>query len=124
MNDFVNYNNEFEWRGEKDASQRGTVLLLDRSEDPKIPLLHSFTYQAIINDLLDVQDDILRYAHQIFAVVSILIIVVWSRFVDDSGEDKRCLLSESDDFWLELRHRHMGDIPKIMKHFADDIQVR
>mmetsp|Transcript_2933 Transcript_2933/g.3968 ORF Transcript_2933/g.3968 Transcript_2933/m.3968 type:complete len:731 (+) Transcript_2933:188-2380(+) len=104
MNDFVNYNNEFEWRGEKDASQRGTVLLLDRSEDPKIPLLHSFTYQAIINDLLDVQDDILR-------------------FVDDSGEDKRCLLSESDDFWLELRHRHMGDIPKIMKHFADDIQV-
>lgn len=32
------------------------LFVVDRSMDPVAPFLHEFTYQAMVNDLLDVED--------------------------------------------------------------------
>ena len=35
---------------------RGTLIVTDRSMDTVAPLLHEFTYQAMANDLLPIED--------------------------------------------------------------------
>lgn len=34
---------------------RATLLLLDRADDPLSPLMHEFTYQCLVEDLLGIQ---------------------------------------------------------------------
>jgi syntaxin-binding protein 1 len=35
---------------------RSVLFVVDRSMDPVAPFLHEFTYQAMVNDLLPVED--------------------------------------------------------------------
>lgn len=35
---------------------RGILFITDRSMDLYAPFLHEFTYQAMVNDLLDIED--------------------------------------------------------------------
>ena len=44
-------------------AERPTLLIVDRSHDPMSPLLHEYTYQAMVHDLLNVQDDRYRYSY-------------------------------------------------------------
>ncbi|KAJ2682535.1 syntaxin binding protein 1, partial [Coemansia sp. RSA 1285] len=37
-------------------SPPSTVIILDRSVDMYAPLLHEFTYQAVVHDLIDLED--------------------------------------------------------------------
>lgn len=37
---------------------RGILFITDRSMDLYAPLLHEFTYQAMCNDLLDIEDGV------------------------------------------------------------------
>ena len=37
--------------------QRGQLLILDRTFDPLIPLMHEYSYQVMANDLLDVSEE-------------------------------------------------------------------
>ncbi|KAH0479102.1 MAG: uncharacterized protein KVP18_000974 [Porospora cf. gigantea A] len=39
------------------TSKPATILLLDRREDPVTPLLNQWTYHAMVNELLDVEDN-------------------------------------------------------------------
>lgn len=69
------------------------------------PLLHEFTYQAMINDLLDVQEEGTKYNHS---------------FRNNAGviEDKVVDLTEDDDIWNETRHMHMKDaLDKLVEDF-------
>ncbi|CAN0193875.1 unnamed protein product, partial [Ectocarpus sp. 13 AM-2016] len=34
---------------------RATLLLLDRADDPLSPLMHEFTYQCLVEDLLGIK---------------------------------------------------------------------
>jgi len=78
----------------KEASNRATLLILDRSFDVIAPILHEFTYQAMIYDLLNVQNDHYHYSVQ----------------TNDGGtKEKDVILSEVDPLWPTLRHKHIAD---------------
>jgi hypothetical protein len=40
--------------------ERGTLLILDRTIDPVAPLMHEFTYQALVNEIYTMQGEILE----------------------------------------------------------------
>jgi len=81
---------------------RSTLLLVDRSMDPLTPLMHEFTYQAMVYDLLDIQDDKISYKAD----------VVKAEAGDTQVESvaKDVLLNDNDELWVELRGRHIADV--------------
>lgn len=74
--------------------ERAILLILDRTMDPISPLLHEFTYQAMVYDLLDVVNDKYTYA-----------------FTSNTGltQKKDVILGETDVLWPVLRHMHIAD---------------
>ncbi|KAI0079338.1 Sec1-like protein [Panus rudis PR-1116 ss-1] len=88
---------------------RGTLIITDRSMDTVAPFLHEFTYQAMANDLLPIEDGT-KYTY---------------KFQTATGqyEDKTATLSDSDSVWTELRHMHMREaIDKLMADFNQFMQ--
>jgi len=80
-------------------AEKPTLLLLDRSSDLLSPLLHEFTYQAMVNDVLPVQDDRYRY-----------------KYVNKSNQrmSKEVLLNDTDPLWAKLRHLHIADLGQLL----------
>ncbi|GMH63153.1 hypothetical protein TrRE_jg10184, partial [Triparma retinervis] len=74
---------------------RSTLLLLDRSADPLTPIMHEFTYEAMVNDLLEIDEGRITYETEA-----------------NSGEKvkKDALLNENDELWKELRYMHIADV--------------
>lgn len=68
------------------------MILLERASDPLTPLLHEFTYQCMIYDLLNIEKD--RFQQE---------------YTDRSGEraTRDCLLDESDPLWPMMRHLYV-----------------
>lgn len=79
--------------------EKPTLLVLDRSFDPLTPLLHEFTYQAMVHDLLPVHED--RYEY---------------RFVsnNNSQQSKEVLLNDTDPLWKRYRHMHIADLTTVL----------
>lgn len=81
--------------------------MVDRSMDLVSPLLHEFTYQAMVHDLLPIKDgDKVTY-----------------RTVLNEGnqneETKDMEITELDKVWVEYRHLHMKDVlGKLGEDFA------
>lgn len=80
---------------------RSSLLLLDRASDCLTPLMHDFTYQAMVNDLLDVKGDQITYKAE-------------SADDPDVKEDKDVLLNEKDKLWCELRGKHIAQVIEIL----------
>eukprot|EP00698_Gefionella_okellyi_P013211 TRINITY_DN3606_c0_g1_i1.p1 TRINITY_DN3606_c0_g1~~TRINITY_DN3606_c0_g1_i1.p1 ORF type:complete len:637 (+),score=168.93 TRINITY_DN3606_c0_g1_i1:26-1912(+) len=87
-------------------NMNSSILILERTFDPLSPLIHEFTYQAMINDLLDdVKDG--KYSYEFTA--------------KDGATSKRdALLDESDPLWPDLRHKHIADA---IKHVVDEFTM-
>lgn len=86
--------------GARRDGDRGTLLLLDRSVDVVATLLHEFTYQAMVYDLLQVETHGPRHDLYNYKFKSNKKAVV----------TKDVLLSEADDkVWRDLRHEHIAD---------------
>jgi hypothetical protein len=75
--------------------ERPTLLIIDRTLDPLAPLLHEYSYQAMVHDLLPIVDGE-RYAYH---------------FTTNRGETQKrdVLLNETDPLWPTLRHMHIAD---------------
>lgn len=74
---------------------RSVILITDRSMDAVAPFLHEFTYQAMINDLLNIEDGA-RYHHT---------------FTNSEGvkEEHNVELTDEDDVWTAIRHLHIAE---------------
>jgi syntaxin-binding protein 1 len=84
---------------EQGSSPRGTLVICDRSIDMVAPLMHEFTYQAMIHDLLHVDGE--------------LVSVQSERKKSSKGEaknDNALVLSEDDGMWVRFRHDHISNV--------------
>jgi syntaxin-binding protein 1 len=75
---------------------RATLLIVDRSVDPIAPLMHEYTYQAMVNDVLNVDGQI----------------VTLSKVASGSSEDSKgpFLLDDEEDLYKEMRHQHISEV--------------
>ncbi|EAL65456.1 Sec1-like family protein [Dictyostelium discoideum AX4] len=79
----------------KPNDDRSTLLILDRTQDPLAPLIHEFSYQAMVYDLFDIENDKFSFDT-----------------VTNAGATlkKDVLLGETDYMWSGLRHQHIADV--------------
>lgn len=100
--EFVGKDKNWWYHGDSEHMDRGrsTLLLLSRSDDCLSPLMHEFTYQAMVHDLLQVKDDKITYKVQ----------------SSETGDniDKDALLNDNDKVWVELRGKHIADVIQIL----------
>ncbi|KAJ5177563.1 Sec1-like protein [Penicillium coprophilum] len=86
---------------------RGVLFIVDRSMDLFAPLIHEFTYQAMVHDLLPVTDgDKVTYK------------TVLNKGAPNE-EVKEMEIGEDDRVWVDYRHMHMKDVlGKLGEDFA------
>ena len=76
---------------------RGALIITDRSMDLFAPIVHEFTYQAMVHDILA-----LKEGDKVF----------FKTALDQSDSDgaKDIEISENDSLWVKNRHLHMKDL--------------
>ncbi|OGE52869.1 hypothetical protein PENARI_c009G07151 [Penicillium arizonense] len=86
---------------------RGVLIVVDRSMDLFAPLLHEFTYQAMVHDLLPIKDGDK---------------VTYKTVVNEGSKNeevKEMEIGEEDRVWVDYRHMHMKDVlGKLGEDFA------
>ncbi|GAB5585417.1 syntaxin binding protein 1 [Umbelopsis nana] len=77
---------------------RGTLIILDRTIDHLSPFLNEFTYQAMMTDLLNVEESAsgLKYSYE---------------YVQEDGltANKEIVLDEHDSVYTSIRHMHIAN---------------
>ena len=88
--------------------ERGQIIILDRIFDPLTPLMHEYTYQAMANDLLEVDENGLIHYET-------------TTERGDKVNKEAVLNSEADELWIEHRHKHIAKVISSLKERMDDI---
>lgn len=87
---------------------RGALIITDRSMDLFAPLVHEFTYQAMVHDVLPlVEGDKVCYKTILDQN-------------DVNGNAKDVEISEKDTLWVKNRHLHMKDL---LEKLASEFQA-
>jgi syntaxin-binding protein 1 len=107
MDEFVAKNPSWWYHGgpkknQAAKSERATLLLLDRGDDCLSPLMHDFTYQAMVHDLLEMDGDRITYEN-------------------DKGMKQDVLLDEKDAIWVELRGKHIAAVIETLSNRIREI---
>ncbi|KAL7578402.1 hypothetical protein ACA910_012799 [Epithemia clementina (nom. ined.)] len=116
MDEFVAQNPSWWYHGGPSKSsgsgtakaERGTLLLLDRASDCLTPLMHDFTYQPMVHDLLKMDGDCITFKNE-------------SASDPSKSEDKDVLLDERDRLWVELRGKHIAAVIETLSNRIRDI---
>ncbi|KAJ3378709.1 vacuolar sorting protein VPS33/slp1, partial [Entophlyctis sp. JEL0112] len=69
---------------------RAILLIVDRGLDVVAPLVHEFTYQALVNDYLVLEDG--------------------NKIVNRSDDDKVAVLDETDKIWVSQKYKHIAEV--------------
>jgi syntaxin-binding protein 1 len=90
--------------------------------DAVAPFIHEFTYQAMANDLLPIEDGSKYTCVSLSCVCFLLSYLLLCRYKFQSSvgayEDKTAVLSDVDTVWTDVRHLHMREaIDKLMADF-------
>eukprot|EP00775_Hariotina_reticulata_P004848 gene4848-5095_t len=92
------------------ARESCDLLILDRTVDPVAPVIHEWTYEAMVYDLLPVEDNVIRYTAETAA---------------GRQEAKEHVLDEvTDELWAEMRHAHIADVYTRVSRRFDEFQDR
>ncbi|KAG0267953.1 vacuolar sorting protein VPS33/slp1 [Actinomortierella ambigua] len=83
------------------------LMIVDRSIDPITPILHDFTYQALANDLLPIEDG-KRYQYT-------------SEGQDGQPTQKTAVLDDNDKTFLTIRHNHLTECIKFLRENVDKL---
>lgn len=104
-------------RGTYAPRSRGCLVILDRSVDTVAPLMHEFTYQAMVHDICAARGEqvLIGYEGENVSTAA-------------SGYDKEkntLILNEAEDaVWEANRHEHIGNVcaalPREMSRFKKD----
>ncbi|WFD43855.1 syntaxin binding protein 1 [Malassezia psittaci] len=88
------YTRDGQMLGEPGRPQ-SVLLITDRSMDLAAPFLHEFTYQAMINDLLTIEDG-LKYKHT---------------YTNAEGQPETTVaeLNDQDEIYVAIRHLHIAE---------------
>ena len=74
------------------------VLIVDRSFDVIAPVVHEWTYESMVTDLLNVPNGVYQY-----------------KITTKKGEEsKEAVLGENDPLWVELRHAHIAEVLTVL----------
>jgi len=135
-----------EWKADE-SRERGTLLICDRSIDPVAPLMHEFTFQSMLNDLLKVNgetvalddgkafDDLeeasrgerkegkARADGKAEAPKKVLSKEQERKKAEDDEKrlaENTLVLSEEDPLWMEFRHLHVAQVMRdVTQKFRD-----
>jgi len=82
---------------DKSLENRSTIIILDRTIDPIVPLIHDFTYAAMAYDLLGIDPTTHTYERT---------------FVNNIQQisTEKSLLNEEDELWVQFRHGHTASV--------------
>ncbi|KAG0224615.1 vacuolar sorting protein VPS33/slp1 [Actinomortierella wolfii] len=83
------------------------LMIVDRSLDPITPILHDFTYQALANDLLPIEDG-KRYEYT-------------SEGQDGQPTKKIAVLDDNDKTFVKIRHNHLTECIKFLRENVDKL---
>mmetsp|Transcript_21475 Transcript_21475/g.24872 ORF Transcript_21475/g.24872 Transcript_21475/m.24872 type:complete len:633 (-) Transcript_21475:168-2066(-) len=108
FNSFISSNDSWWYHGDSEHTEkgRGTLLVLSRQDDCLSPLVHEFTYQAIVNDLLKLEGDK---------------ITIGGGATGGGTDLKDTLLNDDDELWVELRGKHIADVLEIISSRVREI---
>ncbi|OZJ04359.1 hypothetical protein BZG36_03209 [Bifiguratus adelaidae] len=106
LEDYCRLNPNFPPR-QNPPQPRAALIILDRTTDTSAPLLHEFTYQAMMNDLLPIEANGTRYKYQFSQA-------------DGSIAEKEVTLDEDDQVYMGIRHMHIAECTdKLVSQFNE-----
>ncbi|KAB7493707.1 Vacuolar protein sorting-associated protein 45 [Armadillidium nasatum] len=86
------------------------LLILDRQEDPVTPLLHQWTYEAMVHELLGVHNGRVKIEHE--------------RSSSREEVKEFVMIPCQDDFYLKCMYLNYGDIGQTIKELMEEYQQK
>ncbi|GMH46102.1 hypothetical protein BSKO_14066 [Bryopsis sp. KO-2023] len=83
------------------------LLILDRGYDPVAPVIHEWTYEAMVYDLFDIDGNVYKPPK-----------------TDDTVSAKEVVLGEHDELWRELRHLHIAEASSQVNAKMEDFRAK